>query len=197
MMTDRDNDYLSPTFDPDQTKLDSWDPFNPRVQRFYEIHGHLPAERDPAAAKFLLRVGAFGLAVLALNLLLTIIAAHPLEFEVSFSFALILSVLAILAYRTRCRKRTLFGVIEILFGIASILWASHGLFYWFLSRGAGDPQLGLNTTIPAIGGLYIVVRGLSNIEEGRIWKSDLKNSSTLSQTWYFLFYWPSPKPPAS
>ena len=92
------------------------------------------------------------------------VVTHQLETSVYSIFAVALIVSAVLLYRLRCRHRAIYGVGEVVFGVASILWAAQGLLDALTSHKPG-PQLDAATMIGLIAGLYIVIRGLNNVEE--------------------------------
>jgi hypothetical protein len=179
-------------------RIKDFDPFDPLVQRYYERYGELPGPRPmPVSGSFLvflLVLALFSLEITthvitgALAGLASAIARNKLQVEGSSGFGLALLIIASLAYRMRCRNRTLYGFLEIAFGVISIYWASREVFGWLVGGGAGDLQLGANATIPAVGGLYIIVRGYTNIEEGKGLRSHLARRTRLGRTWTFLFH---------
>jgi hypothetical protein len=72
------------------------------------------------------------------------------------------------AYRLRCVRRTLYGTIEVLFGMLTILYSTY-----FAVTSFVDPQPSQTSAVDLTqvsiqfwAGIYIMVRGLANIEDG-------------------------------
>jgi len=198
MSDETGNEYDLTHVDPFDPDIDPFDYLNPRLQRYYEIFNELPPigglSLSRPALVFLGVMLLFGLEVglhpfgYLVGALVGFVVRHEIEVEVSAGLGVALLITAILAYRLRCRKRTFYGVLEIAFGVISICWASRGMFGWLTAGDGGDPQLEATTVIPAVGGLYIVVRGLTNIEDGKAMQSHLARQSRVGRAWEVLFH---------
>lgn len=74
--------------------------------------------------------------------------------------------LAYLAYRLRGTNQTLYGVIELVFGLGFILFSVYSVALApFLTAELTNPDL-WKTIFSFFTGVYIIVRGLVNIEDG-------------------------------
>jgi hypothetical protein len=202
-MSDHDDDPYPTYRNPLNAEFNIRDPFDhldPEVQRYYEKFGELPGVRNglSAGSSLIILAGLglffFDLAthVLSdlLNALVGLIARNKIELEVSIVFGVALLIVASVAYRLRCRDRTLYGTLEVAFGVLSIYWASRELFSWLIAGGSGDPQFGANAIIPSVAGLYIIVGGFTNIEEGKAMQSHLVRKSKIGKSWNLVFHAP-------
>jgi hypothetical protein len=123
------------------------------------------------------------------------IVANRIETQVYSAFALCLLIAAVLFYRLKCRHPLTYGLAEIAFGVASIFYASRGILL-FLIQGPGSNALGqTDTVVSLVAGLYIIVRGLSNIEDALFGKPTKLPTSRMQKLWAQLFYrQPTAKP---
>jgi len=85
--------------------------------------------------------------------------AYIEEFLSSISAKIIILLIIIMAsisaFQIRCRRRTIYGVIELIFGIISVIsFTDH------------SPPFSAINAVQLIGGIYVIVRGLDNIDHG-------------------------------
>jgi hypothetical protein len=118
------------------------------------------------------------------------IVTRQLQTLVYSIFAVLLLTSAVFLYRLRCRHRVVYGVVEVVFGTASILWAAQGLLDTLTGRSSTPFQLDAATTISLMGGLYIVIRGLNNVEEALGIKPGQKVMGRLRVIWLYVFHAP-------
>jgi len=118
-----------------------------------------------------------------------LVLSHQLEIAVHVLFVSMLCVAALAFYRLRCRHKLAYGICEVTFGAASIVFASRGLLQFVIDQSFGSAEwLTPQTTIALIAGLYVMVRGLSNIEDAlRIRRSEIA-STRIERLWLRLFH---------
>lgn len=193
------------------------DPYDPAAQMAASL-AHLPPEEAKEVVEHLIRQaerpprndddaalpimgGIFVLVILVAwgfvslaGWLGRVVLAHQLETAVYVFFAVALCTVALLFYRLRCRHRLAYGMCEVAFGAVSIFYASHGLLQYLIDQSSGSSgSVTPNTTFALIAGLYVIVRGLSNIEDALRIRRAEKASTRLERLWLRLFYEPRPR----
>jgi hypothetical protein len=114
-------------------------------------------------------------------------------FPIAYGFVFFLSsAAALVAYRMRCKHRLIYGVIELIFGVISIFFFSRGYIQNAIEAyshphlgGQESPNFEL-TALQFIGGVYIVIRGLNNIEDS--FKKAKADLGVLPKPWARVFY---------
>jgi hypothetical protein len=114
------------------------------------------------------------------NLLLAAITVSD-YLQTPVNYFLAVMAVGVTAYWVRCTRRSTYGFIELIVGTVTV-WLSLSKIFQVRSPGDPPPEIWANI-IALLGGLYIVVRGLDNIENG------LKaNGSKMHAVWKALFY---------
>jgi hypothetical protein len=99
----------------------------------------------------------------------TIASKYGLYIPLYVIIVLILIYISIAAFNLRGRNRVAYGLIEILFGLILILYTvSDVVVDPYLSGKVSSIASGVGSTLilQLLAGMYIIVRGLSNIEDG-------------------------------
>jgi hypothetical protein len=117
-------------------------PVRPSKIRDAEYIEHRHRNLGPIDPSFLIFIALLALLTGILYLAGSVITRYHIELEVSIGFGVTLLVLACFSFRARCRNRTLYGVVELAFGVGSVVWASRELLYRLLGNGTDDPRLG-------------------------------------------------------
>jgi hypothetical protein len=106
-------------------------------------------------------------------------------------------VFSCIIYRLRCTSRLFYGGLEIAFGVASIIYSSMEYMRTLpdtMLHGNVEQVVTSSSNIPLIAGVYIIIRGLANVEDGI--KNKVQNLDALPIFWTKLFY-PNPWPKVS
>jgi hypothetical protein len=93
-------------------------------------------------------------------------------------------VVALVAYRFRCAARRFYGLTEIGFGIGTSLFAGSALLTTTELTQANIWQI----IAPLMAGVYVCVRGLSNLDDALWSKPAQKPESPIQTIWYTVFY---------
>jgi hypothetical protein len=143
-------------------------------------------------------IGRFGISVLflgwpfllgaiffqTLRYLIPILVAsnhHTLVFWIVGSFVFVVSLVA---YRLRCAARRFYALTEIGFGIGTSLFAGSAL----LTTTELTQENIWQIYAPLMAGVYVCVRGLSNLEDA-LWSKPVPEPANFTQRfWHAAFY---------
>ena len=71
--------------------------------------------------------------------------------------------MAVAAYKIRCRQRIAYGFAELLFGFFAFIWGVHSIDLFQVAQGNGYGRDLVAAKM--IAGLFIITRGLNNLDE--------------------------------
>ncbi len=136
-----------------------------------------------AMALFALAWGAW----IAIRSLGDFLLDHRIQSLAYAAFTALLLASAVSLFRLRCRHRLVYGLIEVTFGLASIFFAAQSLLESLTSRMPVE-LLNMQTSISVVAGLYIIIRGLANIEDALALGSAAAVQSRGRRLWIRTFH---------
>jgi hypothetical protein len=126
---------------------------------------------------------------------------YQLQVLASLVLTLVTIVFTTFAYRMRCRRRLIYGIVEFLFGVLAIIYSTDSALTSILKADAPllTPSDRYQALFQFFAGIYITVRGLTNVEDGinqqieqqKIQPSDRLLWLNAQNIWKRLFYGPT------
>jgi hypothetical protein len=134
----------------------------------------------------LVLVGLPYMAFLGLRQFAALLSAHNLQPLLYIVIGAVVFLTAAFAYRLRCTYRLMYGLLEMLFGVLVSFFAAEAL----LTSADIEEVLSPQIMVPIVGGVYVCIRGLNNVEDGLLAKRQMPHTTRTQQLWWRIFHKP-------